>query len=402
MIYAREILDSRGFPTIEVDVRLKDGSLGRASVPSGASTGQFEAVERRDGDMTRYHGKGVKKGIDFIHNIIAPEIKNIDPFNQRIIDYALCALDGTQNKSKLGANAILAVSLAFARAAAHSLKIPLYRYLGGLKAYKMPRPMFNVINGGAHADNPLDIQEFMIIPHKAESFSHALQIGSEIFHTLKSILKKKGLATSVGDEGGFAPSVTTNEALDLIMEASKGYDIALSLDVAATELYKDHAYHIDGKTLTSDQMIGYYQNLIQNYPIISIEDGFSEDDWDGWRHFTDAVDIQVVGDDLFVTNSKRLKRGIECRAANAILIKLNQIGTLTETIDTIDLAHENGYKTIVSHRSGETEDTFISDFVVAMGSGQIKSGSLCRTDRICKYNQILRIEEELKQNNFGV
>lgn len=401
-IIAREILDSRGNPTIEVDVTLEDGSCGRAAVPSGASCGSFEALEKRDNVLTRFRGKGVLKAVEAVENEIFPALRGLCALEQRHLDTLLIKLDGTDTKERLGANAILGVSLAIAKAAAQSLQLPLYRYIGGVQAHKLPVPLINVLNGGAHADNGLDFQEFMIVPVGATSFAETLQKGCEVFHCLKEILKTKGHHTHIGDEGGFAPAIKDpTEALDLLMQAIQkaGHvsDIRLALDVAATELYKDHRYGLMGKTLTSAEMTSYYQTLVQAYPIISIEDGLAEEDWDGWQALTLALGdkIQIVGDDLFVTNSTRVKRGIAEKSANAVLVKLNQIGTLTETLDTMDLAMRAGFQTIISHRSGETEDTTIADLAVATNCGQIKTGSVARTDRTSKYNQLLRIEEEL-------
>lgn len=405
-ITAREILDSRGNPTIEVDVHLSSGAMGRAAVPSGASTGSFEAVEKREGDPKRYRGKGVLGIIDTAMDEILDGILGLDAEDQITLDRTLCSLDGTPNKSRLGANLILGISLANARAMANYYGMPLYRYIGGAHAHIMPVPMMNIMNGGAHADNPIDIQEFMIIPKGAPNLTESIRWGSEIFHQLAQELKKAGLSTNVGDEGGFAPALTsTQSALDMIIKSieSAGYrpgdDIALALDVAATEFYRDGKYHLsgEGKTLSSDAMVDYYASLVNNYPIISIEDGMSEEDWDGWSALTHRLGqtIQLVGDDLFVTNTERLSRGIASGTANAILIKPNQIGTLSETAATIQMALRAGYKTVMSHRSGETEDTVIADLAVAFGCGQIKTGSLCRTDRVAKYNQLIRIEEEL-------
>ena len=404
-IIAREILDSRGNPTVEVDVLLEDGSFGRAAVPSGASTGQHEAVEMRDGG-DRYGGKGVLKAIAAIEGEIFEAIGGFDAENQRRIDAALIELDGTPNKSRLGANATLGVSLAVAKAAAESFGQPLYRYIGGLNARVLPTPMMNIINGGAHADNPIDFQEFMIMPVGMESFSEALRCGSEIFHALKARLKADGLNTNVGDEGGFAPNIATAEqALDVIMAAieSAGYkpgeDVALALDVASTEFFKDGKYVLagSGKTHDSDAFAAYLESLVNSYPIISIEDGMAEDDWEGWKALTTRLDgrCQLVGDDLFVTNPERLAHGIEVGAANSILIKVNQIGTLSETLDAVDMALRSGYSAVMSHRSGETEDAIIADLAVATNCGQIKTGSLARSDRTAKYNQLLRIESEL-------
>ena len=408
-IHAREILDSRGNPTIEAEVTLAGGEVGRAAVPSGASTGEHEAVELRDGDQKRYGGKGVVKAVQNVNEIIAPEIKGMDALDQAEIDGALIALDGTPTKKKLGANALLAVSMATARAAAAYQEIPLYKYLGGPNARTLPVPMMNIINGGAHADNNVDFQEFMIVPVGAESFSESLRIGAEIFHTLKAVLKAKGYATSVGDEGGFAPNLRSNEeAIDTILEsiAKAGYaagkDCLLALDPAASEFFKDGSYVFkksDQRTLSSDQMVEFWKGWVDEYPaIISIEDGMAENDWEGWKTLTDQLGqrIQLVGDDLFVTNTEFLRKGIELGVANSILIKVNQIGTLTETLDCIELARIHGRTAVISHRSGETEDPFIADLAVATNAGQIKTGSLSRTDRIAKYNQLLRIEEDLR------
>ena len=406
-IHAREILDSRGNPTVEADVILVGGVIGRAAVPSGASTGEHEAVELRDGDPKRYGGKGVLKAVRNVNDVIARELKGKDALDQRAVDRALIELDGTANKSNLGANAVLAVSLANARAAAIHRKLPLYRYLGGEGANTLPVPMMNIINGGAHADNNVDFQEFMIVPVGAERFSEALRMGAEIFHTLKSVLKKKCYATSVGDEGGFAPNLKSNEeAIETILEAitksgyQAGRDVLLALDPAASEFYDGSSYDFkksDDRKLSSDQMIAFWKDWADKYPIVSIEDGMAENDWDGWKAMTDAMGqrIQLVGDDLFVTNTKFLRKGIELGVANSILIKVNQIGSLTETLDCIDLAKSNGRTAVISHRSGETEDAFIADLAVATNAGQIKTGSLSRSDRIAKYNQLLRIEEEL-------
>jgi enolase len=406
-IHAREILDSRGNPTVEADVVLKGGARGRAAVPSGASTGEHEAVELRDGDPKRYGGKGVLKAVHNVNDVIARELKGKEALNQAKVDHVLIELDGTPNKSSLGANALLAVSLATARAAANYQKLPLYRYLGGADASTQPVPMMNIINGGAHADNNVDFQEFMIVPVGAEKFSEALRIGAEIFHTLKSVLKKKGYATSVGDEGGFAPNLKSNEeAIETILEAitQAGYlagdDVLLALDPAASEFYDGQSYIFkksDQRKLSSDQMVAFWESWAKQYPIVSIEDGMAENDWDGWKTLTDAVGqrVQLVGDDLFVTNTSFLRKGIERGVANSILIKVNQIGTLTETLACIELAKTNHYTTVISHRSGETEDAFIADLAVATNAGQIKTGSLSRSDRIAKYNQLLRIEEEL-------
>ncbi|HAN94657.1 MAG: phosphopyruvate hydratase [Limnochordia bacterium] len=405
-VIAREVLDSRGNPTVEVEVHLADGSFGRAIVPSGASTGAFEAVELRDGDKARYLGKGVLKAVENVEEVIAPEIIGWDATDQIGIDQLMIELDGTPNKGKLGANAILGVSLAVAHAAANSLGMPLYRYIGGAAASQLPVPMMNILNGGAHADNNVDIQEFMIMPVGAASFREALRMGAEVFHNLKAVLKEKGLNTAVGDEGGFAPNLQSNEeAIQAIMQAIEragyqpGKDVCIALDVAATELFKDGKYHLEGegKILDTDEMIAYYKNLVEKYPIISIEDALSEDEWEGWKKLTEAIGdkVQLVGDDLFVTNTERLSRGIAQGVANSILIKVNQIGTLTETLQAIEMAKRAGYTAVVSHRSGETEDTTIADLVVAVNAGQIKTGAPSRTDRVAKYNQLLRIEEEL-------
>ena len=406
-IHAREILDSRGNPTVEADVMLTSGERGRAAVPSGASTGEHEAVELRDNDAARYSGKGVLKAVANVNEVIAKELKGMDVSDQRGIDDRLIQLDATPNKSRLGANALLAVSMANARAAANSRKTPLYRYLGGDGANTLPVPMMNIINGGAHADNNVDFQEFMIVPVGADRFSEAVRAGAEIFHTLKSVLKKKGYATSVGDEGGFAPNLKSNEeAIETILQAidqagyRAGSEVLLALDPAASEFYDGSAYVFkksDGRKLSSTEMISFWSEWVAKYPIISIEDGMAENDWDGWKALTDAIGdrSQLVGDDLFVTNTKFLQRGIDLGVANSILIKVNQIGTLTETLDCIELAKSNGRTAVISHRSGETEDSFIADLAVATNAGQIKSGSLSRSDRIAKYNQLLRIEEEL-------
>jgi enolase len=406
-IYAREILDSRGNPTVEVDVVLTGGASGRAAVPSGASTGAHEAVELRDeNDHNRYGGKGVLRAVDNVNEVIANELAGMDAMDQIEIDEAMNQLDGTRNKAKLGANAILGVSMAIAKAAANATGMPLYRYMGGMGARTLPVPMMNILNGGAHADNPIDIQEFMIMPVGAASFAEALRCGTEIFHQLKKVLRRRGLNTAVGDEGGFAPMIkTAEEALDLIVEAigqagySAGGDVLLALDVASTEFYKDGIYRFEGEgaNRSREQMVDYLANLCDRYPIISIEDGMAEDDWDGWRLLTERLGerVQLVGDDLFVTNPDRLARGIAERIANAILVKVNQIGTLTETLTTIEMAKRAGYGVIISHRSGETEDTTLADLAVATNAGQIKTGSASRSDRIAKYNQLLRIEEEL-------
>jgi len=412
-IYAREVLDSRGNPTVEVEVYLESGAFGRAMVPSGASTGAYEAVELRDGDKSRYGGKGVLKAVDNVNEVIAPELIGLDALDQIGIDRIMIELDGTPNKGKLGANAILGVSMAVARAAAEALGVPLYVYLGGFNAKQLPLPMMNILNGGEHADNNVDIQEFMVMPAGAKSFSEALRMGTEIFHQLKAVLKEKGLNTAVGDEGGFAPNLTSNEeALQTIVEAIKqagyepGKDVFLALDVAATEMYKDGVYRLEGEglTKTSDEMIDFLASLADKYPIISIEDGLSEDDWDGWKKLTDRLGskVQLVGDDLFVTNTERLSRGIESDTGNSILIKVNQIGTLTETFDAIEMAKRAGYTAVISHRSGETEDSTIADIAVATNAGQIKTGAPSRTDRVAKYNQLLRIEDELGDlSQFG-
>jgi len=406
-IHAREILDSRGNPTVEADVILLSGQRGRAAVPSGASTGEHEAVELRDGDPKRYGGKGVLKAVSNVNDLIARELQGMDALDQRTIDRKLIELDGTPNKAKLGANALLAVSMANARAAASVRNLPLYRHLGGEAANTLPVPMMNIVNGGAHADNNVDFQEFMIVPVGAARFSEALRMGAEIFHTLKSVLKKKGYATGVGDEGGFAPNLKSNdEAIETILQAieqagyNAGDDVLLALDPAASEFFDAGTYIFkksDGRKLSSAEMISYWQNWIDKYPIVSIEDGMAENDWDGWKTLTDAVGktTQLVGDDLFVTNTKFLQKGIDLGVANSILIKVNQIGTLTETLDCIQLAKSNGCTAVISHRSGETEDAFIADLAVATNAGQIKTGSLSRSDRIAKYNQLLRIEEEL-------
>jgi len=410
-IHAREILDSRGNPTVEADVVLEDGVRGRAAVPSGASTGEHEAVELRDGDKKHYLGKGVLKAVDNVESLIAPELAGMDASNQKLIDATMIALDGTENKGKLGANAILAVSMACARASAQSLGLPLYRYLGGVNACILPTPMMNILNGGAHADNNVDFQEFMVMPVGATTFSDALRWGAEVFHTLKGVLKKKGYNTAVGDEGGFAPSLKSNvEALEVILEAIElagykaGEQIAIALDPAASEFFdKKTAKYVfkksDKSEKTSEQMAAYWESWVRQYPIISLEDGLDENDWAGWKILTEKIGskVQLVGDDLFVTNSKILQRGIEEGVANAILVKVNQIGTVSETLEAIELARRNGYAAIISHRSGETEDTFIADLAVGTGAGQIKTGSASRTDRIAKYNQLLRIEEELGQ-----
>ena len=401
---AREILDSRGNPTVEVEIELEDGTQARAAVPSGASTGAFEAAELRDGG-TRYLGKGVEKAIAFLNNEIAPEIIGFDAQDQRLIDAAMIELDGTKNKSRMGANAILGASLAVAKASAESADLSLFRYLGGPNAHLLPVPMMNILNGGAHADTNVDIQEFMIAPIGAPTFRESLRWGAEIYHALKAVLKKRGLATSVGDEGGFAPNLESNRAaLDLILEAiaaagfKPGSDIALAMDVAATEFHDNGKYKFEGALKTSDEMIAYYTSLVDAYPIVSIEDPLNEEDWAGWTTMTSALGsrIQIVGDDLFVTNPERLARGIAGNTANALLVKVNQIGTLTETIDAVEMAHHASYRTMMSHRSGETEDTTIADLAVALNCGQIKTGAPARTERVAKYNQLLRIEEELQ------
>lgn len=410
-INAREVLDSRGNPTVEADVILESGARGRAIVPSGASTGEHEAVELRDGDKSHYLGKGVLQAVENVESIIGPELEGFDASNQRLLDQTMIALDGTPNKSRLGANAILAVSMAATRAVAQTLEIPLYRYLGGVNASILPTPMMNIINGGAHADSSVDFQEFMIMPVGAERFSDGLRWAVEVFHTLKGVLKKKGYSTAVGDEGGFAPSLKSNaEAIEVILEAieqagyKSGEQIAIALDPASSEFYnKETGKYVfkksDKRELTSSEMVHFYDNWVRQYPIVSLEDGLAEDDWEGWRELTDKLGskIQLVGDDLFVTNTKRLQRGIEEGVANSILIKVNQIGTVTETLEAIELGRRYGYTSVMSHRSGESEDTFIADLAVATGVGQIKTGSLSRTDRIAKYNQLLRIEEELGQ-----
>ena len=400
---AREILDSRGNPTVEVEVALDDGTLSRAAIPSGASTGAFEAVELRDGDE-RYGGKGVQKAVAAVLDTIGPELVGFEASEQRLVDATMIDLDATPDKSRLGANAILGVSLAVAKAAAESADLPLFRYLGGPNAYLLPVPMFNILNGGAHADSNVDVQEFMIAPIGAPIFAEALRWGAEVYHALKSVLKTRGLSTGLGDEGGFAPNLESNRAaLDLIVEAigkaglRPGADVALAIDAAASEFYKDDAYQFEGAAKTSDDMITYYEALIGDYPIVSLEDPLAEDDWTGWNALTAKLDdaVQIVGDDIFVTNPERIRRGIEEGSANALLVKVNQIGTLTETLDAVDLAHRHGYRCMMSHRSGETEDTTIADLVVATNCGQIKSGAPARSERVAKYNQLLRIEEEL-------
>lgn len=417
-VMAREILDSRGNPTLEVDVLLESGVMGRAAVPSGASTGEHEAVELRDGDTHRYNGKGVLKAVENVNETIGPEVTDFDALDQAGIDAMMCMLDGTPNKSTLGANAILGVSLAVAKAAAEALGIPLYRHLGGVNAKVLPVPMMNILNGGKHADNNVDMQEFMIVPVEAVTFAEALRMGTEVFHALKTVLSKKGYNTAVGDEGGFAPSLKSNEeAIELILEAitkakyKPGREIFLALDVASSEMFQKNKagkggkyvfYKSDKSEKTSEAMVRYYENWVKQFPIISIEDGMAENDWGGWKMLTEAIGskVQLVGDDLFVTNTERLGKGIDEGVANSILIKVNQIGTLTETLDCIEMAKRAGYTTIISHRSGETEDTTIADLAVATNSGQIKTGSVTRTDRVAKYNRLLRIEEEL--NAVGI
>ena len=406
-VHAREILDSRGNPTVEVDVELEYGALGRAAVPSGASTGEHEAVELRDADAMRYLGKGVRKAVENVNTIIADALKGADPLAQEAIDQTMLTLDGTPNKGNLGANAILGVSLAVAKAAAAEAGLPLYQYIGGANAKELPLPMMNVLNGGSHADNNVDLQEFMIMPVGAQTFGEALRMGTEIFHNLKTVLQDRNYNTAVGDEGGFAPDLRSNEeALQVIIEGIErakyipGDDVLLALDPASSEFYKDGVYRLETEATpdkSSEEMVDFYANLVDKYPIISIEDGMAEDDWDGWKLLTQAIGekVQLVGDDLFVTNTNRLQQGIDRGVGNSILIKVNQIGTLTETLDAIELAKRFNYTAVVSHRSGETEDTTIADIVVGVNAGQIKTGSLCRTDRICKYNQLLRIEEQL-------
>jgi len=407
IVFAREILDSRGNPTVEVEVGLSDGGWGQAAVPSGASTGKFEALELRDGDPKRYSGKGVLKAVENVNTAIGPAITGMNPFDQSLIDTTMIDLDGTPNKEKLGANSLLGVSLAVARAAADSLGIPLYRYIGGTNARRLPMPMMNILNGGMHASNNLDLQEFMIVPKGGETFKDALRIGAEVFHSLAKVLSDKGFSTGVGDEGGFAPNLTSNDqGIEMILHGIEkadykpGGDVVLALDAAACSFYKDGKYTFimsDQSERDSMMMIDFYTELADRYPIFSLEDGLDESDWDGWKVLTQRLGdkIQIVGDDLFVTNPERIARGIKESSANAVLIKLNQIGTLTETLHAIEMAHRIGWKTIISHRSGETEDTFIADLSVATGSGQIKTGSLSRSERICKYNRLLRIEEEL-------
>jgi len=405
-IFAREILDSRGNPTVEVETILDCGAIGRAAVPSGASTGAFEAVELRDGDKKRYMGRGVQKAVENVNSFIAPELEGMDAIYQREIDKAMIDLDGTKNKSKMGANAILGVSLSAAKAVAIALDLPLYKYLGGVNAHILPSPMMNILNGGKHADNTVDLQEFMIMPLGASDFSEAVRMGAEVFHSLKAVLKKEGLNTAVGDEGGFAPNLNTNEdAIKYIIKAidkagfKPGKDIYIALDPAATEFFKNGKYNLEGegKILTPSEMVDYYKNLVGKYPIISIEDGMAEEDWKGWKELTDKIGskVQLVGDDLFVTNTERIRKGIELGVTNSVLIKVNQIGTLSETLDAIEMAKTAGYTVVVSHRSGETEDTTIADIVVGVNAGQIKTGAPSRTDRVSKYNQLLRIEEDL-------
>ena len=405
-IHGREILDSRGNPTVEVDVLLETGSFGRAAVPSGASTGAHEAVELRDGDKKRFGGKGVLRALDSVNGELAEALCGMDAEDQSGLDEIMVALDGTSNKARLGANAILGVSLAVAKAAAEESGLPLYRYVGGISAHIMPVPMMNILNGGAHADNPIDIQEFMIMPIGSDTFSDALRCGAEIFHSLKSELQKDGLSTNVGDEGGFAPNISgTRSALEYILKAievsgfSPGNDVVIALDSASSEFYRDGKYHLEGESqvFESSELVEYYQSLISSYPILSIEDGMAEDDWEGWKLLTEALGekVQLVGDDLFVTNTERLERGIDENIGNSILIKVNQIGTLSETLAAVEMAHRASFSSVMSHRSGETEDSSIADLAVATGCGQIKTGSICRSDRIAKYNQLLRIEEDL-------
>jgi enolase len=403
-LIAREILDSRGNPTVEVEVGLDDGTVGRAAVPSGASTGVHEAVELRDGDAARYAGKGVEKAVVAVDDEIGPELLGYDASEQRLVDQVMLDLDGTPNKAKLGANAILGVSLAVARAAAESADLPLFRYVGGPNAHLLPVPMMNVLNGGAHADTDVDIQEFMIAPIGAATFSESVRWGAEVYHSLKSVLKSRGLGTGLGDEGGFAPNLPSNrEALDLLLVAigeagyTPGRDVALALDVASTEFFGDGVYRFEGESRTAEWMSTYYEGLVNDYPLVSLEDPMGEDDWDGWKHVTQLLGtrVQIVGDDVFVTNPVRLQRGIDEGVGNSLLVKVNQIGTLTETMDAVDLAHRNGYRCMMSHRSGETEDTTIADLAVATNCGQIKTGAPARSERVAKYNQLLRIEEEL-------
>lgn len=411
-VHARQILDSRGNPTVEVDIRTENGYLGRAAVPSGASTGKHEAVELRDDDKSVYVGKGVLKAVENVNDIIFPELIGASVFEQNLIDKIMLELDGTPNKSKLGANAILGVSLAVAKAAAQEAGLPLYRYIGGVNANTLPVPMMNILNGGSHADNSIDFQEFMILPAKADTFSESLRMGVEVFHTLKTVLKSKGFSTNVGDEGGFAPNIKSNEeAIEVVLTAIEkagykpGEDIFIAMDAAVSEFYEDGLYHFkksDGRKLSSEEMADYWTQWVSKYPIISIEDGMDEDDWAGWKKLTESIGkkCQLVGDDLFVTNVTRLQQGIESQIANAVLVKVNQIGSLTETIDTVNLAKRNSYKTIMSHRSGETEDATIADLAVALNTGQIKTGSASRSDRMAKYNQLLRIEEELGESAY--
>ncbi len=403
-VHAREILDSRGNPTLEVEILLEDGASARAAVPSGASTGAFEAVELRDGDKGRYGGKGVEKAVDNVNDIIAPEIIGFDAADQRGLDQLMIELDGTPNKGKLGANAILGVSLAAAQASAESAGLDLFQYVGGPNAHVLPVPMMNILNGGSHADSNVDIQEFMIAPIGAPTFREALRMGAEVYHTLKAVVKDRGLSTGLGDEGGFAPNLDSNaEALDLIVSAIEkagfkpGEDVALALDVASSEFFKDGLYQFEGEGRSTEYMVEYYEKLISNYPLVSIEDPLDEDEWDAWKALTAEIGgrVQLVGDDLFVTNPARLKKGIELGAANALLVKVNQIGSLTETLDAVEEAHRNGYRSMTSHRSGETEDTTIADLAVATNSGQIKTGAPARSERVAKYNQLLRIEEQL-------
>jgi enolase len=414
MVIAREILDSRGNPTVEVEVGLGDGAYGRAAVPSGASTGEFEALELRDKSKKRYLGKGVERAVKNVNELIAPAVLEMDASDQRLIDKTLIELDGTPNKGKLGANAILGVSLAVARAAADSLCVPLYRYLGGVNACRLPMPMMNILNGGLHAANNVDLQEFMIMPVGGKTFREALRIGVEVFHALAGVLKDKGFSTAVGDEGGFAPDLKSNEqAVEMVLAAIKkagykaGKDVVLALDPACSSLFKNGKYVFfksDQSEKNASDMIAFWEDWVKRYPIFSIEDGLAENDWKAWQSMTERLGdrIQIVGDDLFVTNTDRIARGIKEKSANAVLIKLNQIGTLTETLDAIQMAYKAGWRAVVSHRSGETEDTFIADLAVAMGTGQIKTGSLCRSERVCKYNQLLRIEEELGESaEFG-
>lgn len=412
-IHARQILDSRGNPTVEVDVLTSENQLGRAAVPSGASTGKHEAVELRDNDKDRYMGKGVLKAVENVNNVIAEKLLGVSVFEQNLIDSTMISLDGSENKSKLGANAMLGVSMAVAKAAAISLGQPLYRYIGGVNANTIPVPMMNILNGGSHADNAIDFQEFMVMPLKAENFSEAVRMGAEIFHHLKKVLKDQGHSTNVGDEGGFAPNLSSNvEAIEVVLKAIEkagykpGEEIFVAMDAASSEFYDEgkKIYKLDStnEELSSSDMVNYWKEWVEKYPIISIEDGMHEDDWDGWKQLTQTIGdkVQLVGDDLFVTNVKRLQDGIDQQVANSILIKVNQIGTLTETIDAVNLAKRNGYKSVMSHRSGETEDTTIADLAVALNTGQIKTGSASRSDRMAKYNQLLRIEEELKTSAF--